>query len=115
VTVDLVRDYVGGVLVVIGAVFVLISAIGLVRMPDLFTRIHAASVGDTLGFGLVTIGLVVTAGFSLVAVKLIFLVLFVYFSGPVMTHAIARAALHAGIAPKLADGAEVPAPPTGKA
>jgi multicomponent Na+:H+ antiporter subunit G len=106
-TLDLLRETAGGILVVAGSFFVLVAAIGINRMPDVFTRLHAASVGDTLGFGLVAIGLMLIAGLSLVTVKLLFLLLFVAFAGPVVTHAIARAALHAGLEPKLgADAAK---------
>lgn len=91
--------WIGGVAVVIGAIFMVIGALGIVRMPDVFTRIHAASVADTLGVPLVLLGLVLFAGFSLVSVKLIFLVLFIMFTGPAATHAVARAALHAKVKP----------------
>lgn len=104
-TLDLLRAYAGGILVVAGVFFVIVAAIGINRMPDVFTRLHAASVGDTVGFGLVAVGLMLVAGLTLVSVKLLFLLLFVAFSGPVMTHAIARAAFHAGIEPKLGAGA----------
>ena len=100
-TLDLLRAAAGGILVVAGSFFVVVAAIGINRMPDVFTRLHAASVGDTLGFGLVAIGLMLVAGLTLVTVKLLFLLLLVAFAGPVVTHAIARAALHAGIEPKL--------------
>ena len=50
--------WVGGVAVVLGGIFMVIGALGMVRMPDVFTRIHAASVGDTLGVSLILLGLV---------------------------------------------------------
>ncbi len=100
-TLSLITQWVAGILVVIGGVFMVIGAIGVNRMPDVFTRMHAASVGDTLGFGLIMVGLMVLGGFTLVTVKLIFLVLFVMLTGPVATHALARAALQAGIKPAL--------------
>ncbi|MCP4382627.1 MAG: monovalent cation/H(+) antiporter subunit G [Hyphomicrobiales bacterium] len=95
-----VLTWIGGVLVVIGAVLMAIGALGLVRMPDVFTRMHAASVTDTLGVALVLIGLVFFAGWSLVSVKLILLTLFIALTSPTATHAVARAALHAGIKPR---------------
>jgi multicomponent Na+:H+ antiporter subunit G len=103
-TVDLIRHWLGGGLVLVGSLFMMVGAVGLIRMPDVFTRMHGASVSDTLGGGLILIGLIVLAGLSLVAVKLAFLILFFGLMSPVATHAIARAALHAGVRPVLAEG-----------
>jgi multicomponent Na+:H+ antiporter subunit G len=97
-------DWAGGLIVLIGAAHMAIGAFGLVRMPDVFTRMHAASVGDTFGVGLVLVGLMLIAGLSLVTVKLLFLLLFLVLVGPAATHAIARAALHAGHRPVGTDG-----------
>jgi multicomponent Na+:H+ antiporter subunit G len=110
VTLALIRDSLGGILVVGGAGFMVIGAIGLFRMPDVFTRMHAASVGDTLGVGLILVGLMIVAGLSLVTVKLLFLGVFVALANPVATHALARAALHAGVKPMLGDGAKAEGP-----
>ena len=84
-----------------GSAFVIVGAVGLVRMPDLYTRMHAASVTDTLGAGLLIIGLMLQAGLSLVTLKLVFLLALFFFTGPVATHALAQAALHQGVAPML--------------
>ena len=97
-------SWIGGALVVIGGVFMVIGALGLVRMPDVFTRVHAASVTDTFGVSIILIGLVLIAGFSLVSVKLVLLILFLALTGPTATHAIARAALHADLKPVDRDG-----------
>jgi multicomponent Na+:H+ antiporter subunit G len=88
-------------LIVAGGFFTLVGAIGLVRMPDVYTRMHAASVTDTLGTGLLLLGFMVQAGLSLVLLKLVFLFVLFFFVSPVATHALANAALHYGIAPKL--------------
>jgi len=100
-----------------GGFFTIAGAIGLVRMPELFTRMHAASVIDTLGAGLLAAGMMLQAGFSLVTLKLLFILALFFFIGPVVTHALAQAALHAGIVPKLEEdrregpaGAVVPPP-----
>lgn len=100
-------QWVGGALVVIGSLFMVVGAIGLIRMPDVFTRMHAASVSDSLGVGLILLGLIFFAGFTLVAVKLIFLILAIAVTGPTATHAVARAALVAGVRPVGADGAVI--------
>jgi multicomponent Na+:H+ antiporter subunit G len=85
-----------------GAFFLIAGAIGMNRMPDLFTRMHAASVGDTLGVSLMLVGMVILGGFTLVTVKLLFLLAFLLFMGPVASHALAAAALKAGVKPQLA-------------
>ena len=91
------------VLILAGSCFIVVGAIGLVRMPDVYTRMHAASVTETLGAGFLFIGLMLQAGFSLVALKLLFILVLFFFIGPVATHALAQAALHAGIGPQLAE------------
>jgi multicomponent Na+:H+ antiporter subunit G len=89
-----------------GGFFAVVGAVGLIRMPDFFTRMHAASVTDTLGVGLLLVGLVLQAGLTLVAVKLLFLGLLIFFASPTATHALAKAALARGLAPLLAPGDE---------
>lgn len=84
-----------------GSFFVLVGAIGLLRMPDLYTRMHAASVTETLGAGLLIVGLMIQAGFGLVTLKLLFLLALFFFAGPVASHALAQAALHEGVEPIL--------------
>jgi len=85
-----------------GGVFCLIGALGMIRMPDMFTRLHAASIIDTLGMGFIILGLILQAGLTLVTAKLIIVAGLVLLMSPVATHALAQAALHAGIRPKLA-------------
>ena len=82
-----------------GAAFLVIGAIGLVRLPDFFTRIHATGIIDTLGIALTFAGLVLLAGFSLPAVKLVLILCFVLLTGPTATHALAKAALHGRLDP----------------
>lgn len=96
-------DALSWVLIVAGSFFVLVGAIGLVRMPDLYTRMHAASVTDTLGAGLLLIGFMLQAGLTLVTLKLLFLLLLLVFTGPMASHALAQAALHMGIEPILSE------------
>jgi multicomponent Na+:H+ antiporter subunit G len=97
----LVLDALSWALILAGSAFVVIGALGLVRMPDLYTRMHAASVTDTLGAGLLLGGLMLQAGLSLVTLKLVFLIVLFFFTGPVVTHALAQAALHEGVVPLL--------------
>ena len=85
-----------------GGFFYLVGSIGLNRMPDFFTRMHATSVSETLGAGLLVVGMLLQAGPTLVAVKLIIILLVLLTTGSVATHALARAALHDGEKPLLA-------------
>lgn len=96
-------DVVSGAFIFAGSFFVLVGAIGLFRLPDVFTRMHAASVTETAGAGLICIGLMFQAGPTLITAKLIFILALLFFTGPVITHALAQAAFHAGIKPILAE------------
>jgi len=89
-------------LIAAGSAFAVIGALGLLRMPDFYTRMHAASVTDTLGAALLLAGMMLQAGFSLVAVKLAIIGALVFFTSPTATHALARAALERKLAPLLA-------------
>jgi multicomponent Na+:H+ antiporter subunit G len=94
-----------------GGFFCLVGAIGLLRMPDFYTRMHAASVTDTLGAGLILLGLMLQAGPTLVAAKLAMVGLLLFFSAPVAAHALTKAAMTRGLAPKLAESdVSAPAP-----
>lgn len=91
------------ILIVAGSLFCLIGALGLLRMPDLFTRMHAASLVDTLGAALLLLGMILQAGFTLVTAKLLVIALLLFFTSPTATHALARAARARGVEPMLAD------------
>ena len=91
-----------------GAAFLVIGAIGLVRLPDFFTRIHATGVIDTLGIALTFAGLVMLAGWSLPAVKLVLILCFMLLTGPTATHALAKAALHGRLDPLSGRPPEAP-------
>lgn len=89
-----------------GAAFCVIGTVGLIRMPDFYTRVHAASVTDTAGADLLLLGMMLQAGFTLVTVKLIIIGLLILFTSPTATHALCKAALTRGLKPLLADGEE---------
>ncbi len=99
-------DILSGVLLSIGGIFCVIGAIGMLRMPDFFTRMHAASVIDTLGAGLIILGLILQSGFTLVTAKLLILGLLIFFTSPTASHSLANAALTRGSEPVLADEGE---------
>jgi multicomponent Na+:H+ antiporter subunit G len=90
------------VLLAAGGAFCVIGAAGMLRMPDFFTRMHAAGVTDTLGAGLILLGLMLQAGLTLVTVKLVAIGLLIFFTSPTATHALAKAALARGLKPLLA-------------
>lgn len=96
-------DVLSWVLILLGSFFTLVGAVGMIRMPEIFTRMHAASVIDTLGVGLLIAGMMLQAGFSLVTLKLVFLLGLFVVTGPVVTHALAQACLHENVQPKLAE------------
>ena len=100
----LIQEGVAGVLVVAGAVFVLIGAFGVVRLPDFWARLHAASIGDSAGMLLLFAGMAVHSGLTLVTVKLILIGIFLFLTGPTSTHATANAAFVSGLRPREAPG-----------
>ena len=86
-----------------GGFFCVVGAFGLVRMPDFYTRMHAAGVTDTLGAALVLWGLMLQAGLTLVTAKLVMIGLLLFFTCPAASHALARAAFVRGVKPLLRD------------
>ena len=100
-----VADAISWICLVAGGIFCVIGAVGLVRMPNLFTRMHAASVIDTLGSGLILAGLMVQAGFTLVTFKLAVIGVLLLFASPTATHALAKAARARGMGPPELGGA----------
>jgi len=92
-------DVLSVVFLIVGTVLLLASAVGIVRFPDFYARLHAAGKGDTLGHGLVLVGLMLTAGLSLVSAKLAFILFFIFLLNPTATHALARGAWVCGVRP----------------
>lgn len=85
-----------------GGFFCVVGAVGMLRMPDFYTRMHAASIVDTVGAALMLLGLMLQAGPTLVAVKLLFVGLLILVASPTASHALARAAMVRGLQPQLA-------------
>jgi len=92
-------DTLSWVLLSLGGFSVLVGGIGALRMPDLYTRMHAASVTDSLGAMLVLVGIMLQAGWSLATIKLIAILLFLLMTSPTSSNALASAALLAGTRP----------------
>ncbi len=99
---EIVATAISWVLIAAGSFFLVVGATGIFRMPDVFTRMHAAGTLDTGGAGLMLTGMLFAAGLSLVSVKLLIILAVILFTSPVATHALAQAALHAGVEPILA-------------
>jgi multicomponent Na+:H+ antiporter subunit G len=82
-----------------GVFFAIVAAVGIVRLPDLYTRSHSASKSDTLAAGLSLAAVALTFGSGLSTVKALLLLLFMFITNPTAAHAIARAAAEEGIEP----------------
>lgn len=83
----------------LGLFFLTFGVLGLIRFPDLYTRIHPAGKGGTAGVLSIFIGLMIYSGFSALTLRLILITLFIVITGPVASHVIARDALESGIKP----------------
>ncbi|TQQ80840.1 monovalent cation/H(+) antiporter subunit G [Halonotius terrestris] len=88
-----------GVFLVLGLFFTLVSAVGVIRLPDVFSRAHTASQADTLGAGFALAAVALTLGWQSAAVKTVLLLLFIFITNPTAAHAIARAAYEEGVEP----------------
>ncbi|WP_420431525.1 monovalent cation/H(+) antiporter subunit G [Hyphobacterium sp.] len=100
-TLLLIRDIASVALMATGIVFVLAGAVGVIRLPDFYTRMHAAGVTDTLGAELIVFALILQAGFTLLAAKLLLVGFILFLTSPTATHAVANAAHRAGLNPLL--------------
>ena len=92
-------NVVAGVMLVVGFGFVLSGVIGILRFPDFYCRLHAMGTCDTLGVALMIGGLAVSEGFTLTSLKMLLVLVFVSLANPTATHALARAAVRAGLTP----------------
>lgn len=95
--IDTVLNALSWVLLAGGGVFVVIGGIGVLRMPDFYTRLHAASVTESLGAIMILLGLMMQGGLSLVTVKLVIVLFFLLFTSPTSAYALANAALLGGL------------------
>jgi multicomponent Na+:H+ antiporter subunit G len=92
-------DYIAGILTLAGALFCGLAALGLLRLPDLYTRLHAASKAGVVGAGLIFAAVATSSGEMPVIVRTVFGVLFLLLTTPVSAHLLARAAYIAGFRP----------------
>jgi len=98
---DVVLETISFAFMGLGAAMLIIGGVGLIRLNDVFTRMHAAGIIDTLGAGAVMAGLMIQAGLGIVSIKLLLILVFIMFTSPTATHALARAALNGGVDPQL--------------
>jgi multicomponent Na+:H+ antiporter subunit G len=94
-------DWLAALLIVAGVFFLGIGALGFVRLPDVFCRMHVTGVIDTLGAPLVMLGAAVYLGAQLASIKLLLATLFLIVSSPLIGHLLARAAIEGGYQPQL--------------
>lgn len=89
-------------LVILSGLFFSITAVvGLFRLPDFYTRVHAAGMADTSSAALILLGLMLNAGFTLVTVKLIIILFLLLYTSPIATHSLVNAARQSGLTPIL--------------
>lgn len=88
-----------GFFILLGVLSLLIGALGLLRLPDVYCRIHAVGMIDTVGASFIILGLAIHEGVSLVTVKLLFIGIFLFFTSPIATHAVAQVAHKSGVVP----------------
>lgn len=95
--------HIGGGLALLGGLLTVIGAAGVLRFPDVYTRIHAASITDTGGATLMLLGLILIAGFSGVTPKLALVWIFIMLTSPSAAHALANAAYSSGLSPWIGE------------
>lgn len=96
---QLVLDILSAILLFTGGFLVFVGGFGVIRMPEFYTRMHAASLTDTGGAALILIGLILQGGFTLIPVKLAAIFLFLFLTSPTASYALANAALLSGVKP----------------
>ena len=93
----LILDIVSGLLLIAGVFFGLSGAVGLFKFPDFFTKVHAASVTDSIAAILILGGLMLQTSFDLNTAKLFFILMFLMVTSPTASHALAKSARHGGL------------------
>jgi len=95
------RETISAVLVGIGILAMITGAFGLIRLPCVFSRSHGSGMIDTAGVAFVVLGLLVYEGPTLIAVKLILVGVFLFFTSPIATHALVQVAYRSGVRPAM--------------
>lgn len=101
-------DWVSDICLLLGGILTLTGAVGLLRLPSFYTRMHAASVTESLAATLLIIGIILDTGFTLDAAKLLLLIFIMIIANPTITHALCRAAANGGTTPETEISAKEP-------
>lgn len=96
---EMVSDVLSSLLLTTGSLLVVITGVALLRLPDYFSRVHGASIGDTAGAAFILLGLALQAGFTLISLKLVLIVVFLVLTGPVAAYSLAKSAITYGVTP----------------
>ena len=96
-------NLVSSLFITVGALSIIVGLLGVYRMPDFYTRLHAASIIDTLGAMLILFGLILYYGLNIVSLKLLLILIFILITTPTAAHALAKSALHGNLKPILKD------------
>ena len=92
----MIREITAGILLVMGFVFTVLSTVGVLRLPDFFTRLHSSSIGETLGIVLIGLGLIIYEGIDFTSAKIFMIIVAIFVANPVGTHLIGKSALMSG-------------------
>lgn len=94
-------DVISWICLAFGGFLCVSGGVGILRFPDFYARMHGASITDTLAAGLILLGLMLQTSDWIVIVKLLLVGLFLFFTSPTASHALAKAAVHSGLKPLL--------------
>ena len=96
---DSASDVLSWILLALGGGFVFVGGLGALRLPNFYTRMHAASLTDSMASILILLGIMLQAGWSLAAIKLLAILAFLLLTGPTASYALANSALLSGLKP----------------
>lgn len=90
-----IQQWIAAVFAAAGVIFMIVSAIGVIHFPDFFTRLHASGIGETLGALLLTVGMIVFTGWTLLSLKVLIVFVLLLLTNPLGTNLIMMEAIHA--------------------
>lgn len=99
--IETIATLLASVLLVLGSLLCLIGAVGFFRFPDFYTRVHASSVTDTLGAGMILVALMLLSDSTIGTFKLVLILLFLLITGPTAVHALVKSAVTMGVLPGI--------------
>ena len=95
----MIREVITAILLILGFIFLVFSALGVMRLPDFYTRLHSSGIGETLGIVLIGLGLIIYEGFNILSAKILLIMVSIFLVNPVGTHLIGKAAMESGHRP----------------